>query len=102
LIDAAILAHAKPTARLINVARGSVLDQDALLAALDGGRLGFEPEPSPAQHRRWTHPLVRLTPHISSNYTLIRDALFAKLSANLDRFVRGEALADIVDPVEGY
>jgi phosphoglycerate dehydrogenase-like enzyme len=108
LIDAALLAHAKPTAHLINVARGSVLDQDALLAALDGGRFGFatldvtEPEPLPADHPLWTHPLVRLTPHISSNYTLLRGVLFDKVAANLERFVRGEALADIVDPAAGY
>lgn len=108
LIDAAVLAHAKPTAHLINIARGSVLDQGALLAALDGGRLGFatldvtEPEPLPAGHPLWTHPRVRLTPHISSNYTLLRGVLFDKVAVNLERFVRGEALADIVDPVAGY
>jgi phosphoglycerate dehydrogenase-like enzyme len=108
LIDAPLLAHAKPTAHLINVARGSVLDQDALADALDAGRLGFatldvtEPEPLPADHRLWTHPRVRLTPHISSNYTLVRGVLFEKITQNLDRFVRGEALADLVDPVAGY
>jgi len=108
LIDAAVLSHAKPTAHLINIARGSVLDQEALLAALDRGRLGFatldvtEPEPLPADHPLWIHPLVRLTPHISSNYTLLRGVLFDKVAVNLERFVRGEALADIVDPVAGY
>jgi len=108
LIDASLLSHAKPTAHLINVARGSVLDQDALLAALNAGRFGFatldvtEPEPLPADHPLWTHPLVRLTPHISSNYTLLRGVLFDKIVANLERFVRGEVLADIVDPIAGY
>jgi phosphoglycerate dehydrogenase-like enzyme len=108
LIGAAVLSHAKPTAHLINIARGSVLDQEALLAALDGGRLGFatldvtDPEPLPADHPLWTHPRVRLTPHISSNYTLLRGVLFDKVAVNLERFVRGEALADIVDPVAGY
>jgi phosphoglycerate dehydrogenase-like enzyme len=108
LIDAALLAHAKPTAHLINIARGSVLDQDALADALDAGRLGFatldvtEPEPLPAGHRLWTHPRVRLTPHISSNHTRLRGALLEKICGNLDRFVRGEALNDVVDPVAGY
>ena len=108
LIDASLLARAKPTAHLINVARGSVLDQQALLEALDADRLGFatldvtEPEPLPAGHPLWTHPRVRLTPHISSNYTQLRGVLLRKVTENLDRFVRGEALADIVDPVAGY
>lgn len=108
LINGALLSHAKPTAHVINIARGSVLDQDALLDALDAGRLGFatldvtEPEPLPGDHRLWTHPRVRLTPHISSNYTLLRGALFEKVTQNLDRFVRGEALEDVVDPLAGY
>ncbi len=108
LIDGALLAYAKPTAHVINIARGSVLDQEALLAALDGGRLGFatldvtEPEPLPADHPLWRHPLVRLTPHVSSNYTLVRDVLFGKVIANFERFARGETPSDLVDPQEGY
>lgn len=108
IVDAALLAHARPTAHLINIARGSVIDQEALADALDAGRLGFatldvtEPEPLPADHRLWTHPKVRLTPHISSNHTLVRDNLFAKVAANLDRFVRGEPLHDLVDAAAGY
>lgn len=108
LIGADVLARAKPTLHLVNVARGSVLDQDALIAALDAGRLGFatldvtDPEPLPADHPLWRHPRVRLTPHISSNYTLVRGVLLEKVNQNLDRFVRGEALADVVDPVAGY
>lgn len=108
LIGAALFEHSKPDAHLINVGRGSVLDQDALVAALDRGRLGFatldvtEPEPLPAGHPLWTHPKVRLTPHVSSNYTAVRDVLFDKVAADLGRFMRGEAPADIVDPVAGY
>jgi phosphoglycerate dehydrogenase-like enzyme len=108
LVGAALLAHAKPTAHLINIARGSVLDQEALIAALDNGRLGFatldvtDPEPLPADHRLWTHPLVRLTPHVSSNYTVVRDLLFEKVTQNLDRFLRGQMPSDLVDPAEQY
>ncbi|CAN5251258.1 D-isomer specific 2-hydroxyacid dehydrogenase family protein [soil metagenome] len=108
LIDAAVLPKAKPTAHLINVGRGSVLDHDALVAALDAGALGFatldvtEPEPLPAGHRLWTHPRVRLTPHVASNHTLVRDVFLGKVSANLDRFVRGDSLTDLVDRAQGY
>jgi phosphoglycerate dehydrogenase-like enzyme len=108
LVDADLLGRAKPTAHLINVGRGAVLDQTALLAALDAGQLGFatldvtEPEPLPADHPLWTHPKVRLTPHISANYTQTRGALFDKVTSDLDRFLRGEAPSDIVDPVAGY
>lgn len=108
LVGARLLAHAKPDAHLINVARGSILDQEALLDALDGGRLGFatldvtEPEPLPADHRLWSHPLVRLTPHVSSNYTAVRHTLFEKVAANVDRFSRGETPSDVVDPATGY
>jgi phosphoglycerate dehydrogenase-like enzyme len=108
LIDARLLAHAKPTAHLINVARGSVLDQGALVAALDAGRLGFatldvtDPEPLPAGHPLWTHPRVRLTPHVSSNYTAVRQVLFDKIAADIGQFVRGEAPSDIVDADAGY
>lgn len=108
LIDATLLALAKPTMHLINVARGSVLDHGALIDALDAGRLGFatldvtEPEPLPPGHPLWTHPLVRLTPHISSNYTAVRDTLFDRVAINLERFVRGETPSDIVDVAAGY
>jgi len=108
LIDAAALAHAKPAAHILNVARGSVLDQNALVAALDAGRLGFatldvtEPEPLPASHPLWNHPRVRLTPHVASNYKAVRQVLLDKISADLDRFIRGESPSDIVDIVAGY
>jgi phosphoglycerate dehydrogenase-like enzyme len=108
LIDDELLALAKPGAHLINIARGSVIDQEALIRALDAGHLGFatldvtEPEPLPADHPLWIHPKVRLTPHVSSNYTLVRDALFEKVAANLDRFARGEVPLDLVDRQAGY
>jgi len=108
LIDARLLAHARPTAHVVNIARGAVLDHNALIDALDGGRLAFatldvtEPEPLPAGHPLWTHPLVRLTPHISSNYTVVRAHMYDRVAANLDRFARGLAPADIVDAATGY
>jgi len=108
LFDAAMFARAKPGAHLINVARGSVIDQEALIVALDAGQLDFatldvtEPEPLPDGHALYTHPRVRLTPHVSSNYLMIRHRLSEKVAEDLRRFARGEAPSDIVDPVRGY
>lgn len=108
IIDAGLLAQAKPGLHLINVARGSIIDQAALVAALDSGRLGFatldvtEPEPLPAGHPLWTHPKVRLTPHIASNYLLVRHRLFERIASNLARYARGETPTDVVDVTAGY
>lgn len=108
LVNDELLAHVRPGAHLINVARGSVIDQEALVRALDDGRLGFatldvtDPEPLPEGHPLYTHPKIRLTPHISSNYTLVRHRLLDKVTDDLSRFARGEAPSDIVDPARGY
>jgi phosphoglycerate dehydrogenase-like enzyme len=108
LFDRTLLAQAKPGAHLINVARGSIVDQAALIDALDAGTLAFatldvtDPEPLPDGHPLYLHPQVRITPHISSNYQAVRHRLFDKLSDDLTRFARGEAPSDIVDPVRGY
>jgi phosphoglycerate dehydrogenase-like enzyme len=108
LIGATLLARAKPGAHLINIARGCVLDQSALIDALDHGPLGFatldvtDPEPLPEGHPLYTHPKVRLTPHVSSNYLAVRQILFDKVTRNIERFLRGEAPRDLVDPREGY
>ena len=108
LVDAALLAKARPSAHLINVARGSVVDQTALLAALDAGVLEFatldvtDPEPLPDGHPLYTHPRVRLTPHVSSNYTAVRHRLLEKIGSDLTRFARGEQPSDIVERDRGY
>jgi phosphoglycerate dehydrogenase-like enzyme len=108
LFDRTMLAKVKPGAHLVNVARGSIVDQTALIEALDAGALAFatldvtDPEPLPEGHPLYVHPQVRITPHISSNYQAVRHRLFDKLSADLARFARGEAPSDIVDPVRGY
>ena len=71
LLDAAAFAAMKPGAHVVNIARGSLVDQEALRRALDDGTVAratldtVEPEPLPAGHWLYTHPAVRLTPHIS-------------------------------------
>jgi len=108
LFNDALFERIKPGAHIINVARGSVIDQEALVRALDKGRLGFatldvtDPEPLPEGHALYTHEQVRLTPHISSNYTLIRHRLLEKVQDDLSRFSRGEKPSDIVDAARGY
>ncbi len=102
MIGAAELARMKPGAYLVNTARGGLVDEAALVAALESGRLAgaaldvFEAEPLPAGHPLARLPNVVLTPHISAG---TRDALAAKmhaLFANVRRFYRGEPLANRV------
>ncbi|MFC3443685.1 NAD(P)-dependent oxidoreductase [Sphingobium rhizovicinum] len=109
LFNDALLRKVKPGAHIINVARGSVIDQAALMQALDReDGPGFatldvtDPEPLPEGHALYTHPRIRLTPHISSNHTLVRHRLLEKVRDDISRFVRGEAPSDIVDPARGY
>jgi phosphoglycerate dehydrogenase-like enzyme len=102
LIGAAELARMKPGAYLVNTARGGLVDEAALVGALESGRLAgaaldvFETEPLPAGHPFAKLRNVVLTPHISAG---TRDALSTKmraLFANVERFYRGEPLANRV------
>jgi phosphoglycerate dehydrogenase-like enzyme len=108
LVGAAALARLKPGAHLMNVSRGKVLDQDALIAALDEGRLAFasldvtDPEPLPAGHRLYGHARVHLSPHVSGVAGGTRPKAAAILNANLRRFLAGEPLQGVVRPDLGY
>ena len=102
LVDEAFLARVRPGSVLVNVARGSLVDEDALLDSLDAGRPGtavldvFRTEPLPADHPFWTHPSVRVTPHNAAGGLgrLHRQAdLF---DDNLDRYLAGEPLRNDV------
>ena len=103
LVNREVLRQAKPGLHLVNVARGSLVDQAALLEALDDGRIGrasldvTEPEPLPAGHAFYTHPRVRLSPHTSAISAAQQDALVEKFLANLARFRAGLPLEDVVD-----
>ena len=102
-INAETLKRLRGGAYLINTCRGGVLDEDALVAALEEGRLAgaalnvFDPEPPPANHPLYRLRNVVLTPHISAG---TRDAFIAKMAfvfANLERFWRGEPVEHLVD-----
>ncbi|MEJ5280323.1 D-isomer specific 2-hydroxyacid dehydrogenase family protein [Pseudomonas sp. MYb541] len=93
LINRDVLGSAKPGLHLINIARGGLLDQEALLEALDNGRIGLasldvtEPEPLPDGHPLYTHPRVRLSPHTSAISTNSKEEIADTFLANLARYV---------------
>lgn len=82
----------QPGLHLINVARGGLVDQDALKVALDSGLLGAadldvtEPEPLPEDHWLYSHEKVRLTPHISWAAGDVQAATRDKFAENLQRY----------------
>jgi len=108
LLDRAAFAAMKPNAVLVDVSRGGVIDEAALLGALNARRLKgaaldvFAVEPLPDDHPLWDYENVIITPHCSSVYEgweLKSVRLFAE---NLARYRRGESLHNIVDPGRGY
>lgn len=108
LIDAVALGHAGPGLHLVNVARGELVDLDALRAALDAGRVGLAsldcvtPEPVPAGHWLYAHPRVRLSPHISWSGPGALEGLLEPFTLNLRRYLAGEPLEGEVDLERGY
>ncbi|MBI1218161.1 MAG: D-2-hydroxyacid dehydrogenase [Rhodobacteraceae bacterium] len=108
LLGAAAFAAMKLGAVLVDVSRGGVVSEAALLAALGSGRLKgaaldvFEREPLPPGNPLWAHQDVLITPHCSSVYPGWEEASLRIFAANLGRYRRGEPLENVVDPVRGY
>jgi phosphoglycerate dehydrogenase-like enzyme len=108
LLDDAAFSLVKPGVHLVNVARGELVDQDALRQALDQKRVGLasldvvDPEPLPEGHWLYTHPRVRLSPHISWSMPGALDLLIDPFIENLRRYQGGEPLRGRVDPELGY
>jgi phosphoglycerate dehydrogenase-like enzyme len=108
LVDADVLAAMKPDAHLINIARGPMVDEPALLAALAEGRIGgatldvFDTEPLPPDHPLWDAPNVTITAHMSGDVIGWRDTLAAQFAANVRRWLAGEPLLNVVDKKLGY
>ncbi|MCK7613251.1 2-hydroxyacid dehydrogenase [Roseibium sediminicola] len=100
------LSACKEGAALINFARGPILDEPALLAALDNGPLGhavldvFDKEPLPASHPFWTHAKVTLLPHISA--PTITSTASKIVAANIGGYLAGGTVPPSVDRSRGY
>jgi D-2-hydroxyacid dehydrogenase (NADP+) len=101
LIDSAVIAAMKPSAYLINVARGGVLDEHALLAALREQRLAgaaldvFRETPLPPDHPLWNEERIIITPHIGGMSTIYLEQAYPIVRENLRKFLAGEIRAMI-------
>ena len=108
LFDAKMLAHVKRGAYFINVARGNIVDEKALREAIVAGRLSgatfdvFHQEPLPADDPMWDAPEVIVTPHVSGEVADWQALAAGIFMDNLERWMRGEPLANVCDPDLGY
>ncbi|CCG81438.1 putative Dehydrogenase [Taphrina deformans PYCC 5710] len=108
LINRKTLGYLSSDVVLVNVARGSVIDHDALLDALEGDKLAgavldvTDPEPLPPNHPLWQARNCVVTPHIAGGGHLYTTRCVDLLSINVDRLSRGEAAMNAVDAQKGY
>lgn len=108
LVNGAVLRAMRPRGWLLNVSRGAVVDETALLAALDSGRLAgcvldvFGNEPLPAEHPFWVHPRVLVSPHVSAVSERYWERETALILENVKRYKAGRRLRNLVDPEAGY
>jgi phosphoglycerate dehydrogenase-like enzyme len=101
LVDAGFLARLPDGALLVNVARGGVVDSDALLRELRTGRIiaavdVIDPEPLPAGHPLWDEPGLLMTPHVGGASTAFRPRALALLRAMVERIASGHEPANVV------
>jgi phosphoglycerate dehydrogenase-like enzyme len=108
MINAEKLAKLKPTAYLYNLARGAVVDQDALIAALRNKQIAgagldvTDPEPLPPDSPLWDMQNVIITGHLAGNTPNFWDPALAFIGKNLQRYRNGQDLLNPVDPRAGY
>ncbi|MYS90746.1 MULTISPECIES: D-2-hydroxyacid dehydrogenase [Streptomyces] len=108
MVDASVLAAMKPGARLINVGRGGLVDEEALIDHLAAGRLAgaaldvFGQEPLPVESPLWDMPGVMISPHTAGETTSEREALVEVFLDNLTRHIEGRPLRNVVDKRRGY
>jgi phosphoglycerate dehydrogenase-like enzyme len=98
----------KPGAFLVDLSRGGIVDEGALLDALETRRLGgaaldvFDVEPLPPSSPLWAVPNVIITPHIAGISRLYLERALVMFRVNLTRYVDGEPLLNLYDPEKGY
>jgi phosphoglycerate dehydrogenase-like enzyme len=103
-----VIARMKKTAWLVNIARGAIVDEDALVEALHAGRIGgagldvFATEPLAADHALWKLENVMISPHSSNSSANVRHRTLSFFVENLRRFKSGEDLLNRVDIEAGY
>jgi phosphoglycerate dehydrogenase-like enzyme len=108
LVGAAELAAMRAGAWLVNVARGSLVDTDALVSALAAGEIAgaaldvTDPEPLPDGHPLWREPRALITPHVANPDATLRRYLAELVGENVRRFADGEELLSRIDPEAGY
>lgn len=108
LIGGPELALLAETAILVNIARGGLVDLDALTSAMSAGALAgaaldvTNPEPLPATHPLWSEPRALITPHSADTWEMIQPLLLSRITTNVDRFQRGDSLHGVVDLTHGY
>jgi phosphoglycerate dehydrogenase-like enzyme len=101
MVDAAFLARMKDGAVLVNAARGTIVDTDALVAELKTGRLRAAldvtaPEPLPEGHPLWSAPNVLITPHIAGSTPASERRTLRLIRAQLERYLAGEELVNVI------
>jgi len=108
LLNNAMLTHVKTGAILVDVSRGGILDSEALITALDEGRLAgaaldvFETEPLPSDDPLWARGDVLISPHYSGVYEGWEAKSVEMFAHNLTRWRSGEPLQNVVEPARGY
>jgi phosphoglycerate dehydrogenase-like enzyme len=108
LFDSAAFASMKPGAHLVNVSRGSIVSQQALLDALDSGKVASatldvtDPEPLTEGHPLYSHPRVRISPHVSWSAPATLRRSMELFEENFRRYAAHQPLESIVDTLAGY
>ncbi|OBG18603.1 hydroxyacid dehydrogenase [Mycolicibacterium celeriflavum] len=108
LVDASVLAAMRADAHLVNIGRGPLVDESALLSALRDNSIGgatldvFDTEPLPADHPLWDAPNVTITAHMAGDVVGWRETLADQFAGNVRRWLAGEPLLNVVDKKLGY